>query len=76
MKTFQKYLKDNKITGIANQMNVLMALKAEEVLSDRVWYCLHQLVAGNSVGKDLKDPFAPMGNYDARGNAIPKGTPR
>ena len=38
VKTVQKYLKDNKITGIGNQMNVLMALKAEEVLSDRVWY--------------------------------------
>ena len=47
--------------GIGNQMNILFALKAEEVLSDRVWYCVHQLVAGNSGAKDLKDPFAPLG---------------
>ena len=57
IKRIQKYLKDNNITGIQNQMRIAMGLKAEGVLSDRVWYTLHTLIAGNSIGKDLKDPF-------------------
>ena len=60
IKSIQKYLRENQITGIANQMRIAMALRAEGVLSDRVWYTLHTLIAGNAIGKDLKDPFLPL----------------
>ena len=60
IKKIQKYLKDNSITGIANQMRIAQGLKGEGVLSDRVWYTLHTLIAGNAIGKDLKDPFAAL----------------
>lgn len=43
----QKYLRDHRISGIQNQMYIIMALHAEEVFTDRIYYCLHQLVAGN-----------------------------
>ena len=59
VKSVQKYLRDNKINGIANQMTIVVALRGEEVLTDRIYYCLHQLVAGNAGTKDLKDPFGP-----------------
>ena len=60
IKKIQKYLKDNNKTGIGNQMPIAMALKSEGVLSDRVWYTLHTLIAGNAIGKDLKDPFKAL----------------
>ena len=41
-------------------MKIAAALKAEGVLSDRVWYAVHTLIAGQSMGKDLTDPFQPM----------------
>jgi len=50
-------------------MRVAMALKAEGVLSDRVWYCLHQLIAGNAGTKELNDPFAPMQAQPAKRKA-------
>ena len=60
VKKFQKYLKDNGIMGLANQMKIYYGLKAEGVLSDRVAYTLHTLIAGNSIGRDLKDPFKAL----------------
>ena len=60
IKRIQKYLRDSNINGIANQMNIAVALYGEGVLSDRVWYTLHTLIAGNAIGKDLKDPFAAL----------------
>ena len=60
IKRFQKYLRDNQIMGIQNQMRIAMALKAEGVLTDRVWYTMHTLIAGNAIGKNLKDPFLPL----------------
>lgn len=60
IKKIQKYLKDKSITGIQNQMRIAIALQNEGVLSDRVWYTLHTLIAGNAIGKDLKDPFAAL----------------
>ena len=48
------------ISGIQGQMKIAAALKAEGVLSDRVWYAVHTLIAGQSMGKDLTDPFQPM----------------
>lgn len=29
-------------------------------MSDRVYYTAHTLIAGNSIGKTLNDPFAPL----------------
>ena len=60
IKKFQKYLKENSITGIQAQMRIAVALNSEGVLSERVWYTLHTLIAGNAVGKDLKDPFKSL----------------
>lgn len=60
VKKFQKYLRENMITGIQSQMKIAMALKAEGVLTDRVWYTVHTLIAGNAISKDLKDPFQPI----------------
>ena len=60
IKKTQKYLKENGIQGIQNQMRIAMALKAEGVLTDRVWYTMHTLIAGNAIGKNLKDPFLPL----------------
>ena len=60
IKKVQRYLKNNGINGIANQMKIAMALRGEHVLSDRVWYCLHQLIAGNAVSKNLADPFKAL----------------
>ena len=60
IKRFQKYLRDNQIMGIQNQMRIAMALRAEQVLSDRVWYTMHTLIAGNAIGKNLADPFAAL----------------
>mmetsp|Transcript_39856 Transcript_39856/g.105290 ORF Transcript_39856/g.105290 Transcript_39856/m.105290 type:complete len:123 (+) Transcript_39856:104-472(+) len=59
VKAVQRYMRDNKIIGIQNQMHIITALKEEEVFTDRVYFCLHQLVAGNRGTKDLKDPFGP-----------------
>ena len=56
----QKYMKDNGVSGIQNQMKIACALKQEGVLSDRVWYTLHTLIAGNAMAKDLKDPFKAL----------------
>ena len=53
-------MKENGIQGIQNQMRIAMALKAEGVLTDRVWYTMHTLIAGNAIGKNLKDPFLPL----------------
>ena len=39
-----------------------MALKLEEVLTDRVYYCMHQLVVGSKATADIKDPFGPINN--------------
>ena len=47
VKSVQKYLREHRISGIQNQMAIVTALQAEEVLTDRIYYCLHQLVAGN-----------------------------
>ena len=47
VKSVQKYLREHRISGIQNQMAIVTALRAEEVLTDRIYYCLHQLVAGN-----------------------------
>jgi hypothetical protein len=41
-------------------MKIAIGLYNEHVLSDRVWYTLHTLIAGNAIGKDLKDPFQPL----------------
>lgn len=43
-------------------MYILMALKLEEVLTDRVYYCMHQLVVGSKATADIKDPFGPINN--------------
>ena len=61
IRVIQQYLKDNGIFTLQKQMQIAMALRAEGVLSDRVWYTLHTLIAGNAIGKDLKDPFEPLG---------------
>jgi len=47
VKSVQKYLREHRISGIQNQMAIVTALRADEVLTDRIYYCLHQLVAGN-----------------------------
>ena len=60
VKKVQKYLRENHITGIQSQMRIASALKGEGVLTDRVWYTLHTLIAGQAIGKDLKDPFKPL----------------
>ena len=60
MKKVQKYLREHHITGIQSQMRIASALKGEGVLTDRVWYTLHTLIAGQAIGKDLKDPFKPL----------------
>lgn len=60
IRKLQKYLKENMITGIQNQMSILTALKLEGVVSDRVHYACHTLIVGNGMGKNLNDPFAPM----------------
>merc|ERR1740138_1605924 len=60
IKSIQKYIKDNHISGIQSQMRIAMGLRAEGVLTDRVWYTLHTLIAGNAIGKDLKDPFKAL----------------
>ena len=60
IRKLQKYLKDNHISGIQNQMRILIALKLKGVLSDRVHYTAHTLIAGNAIGKTLNDPFAPL----------------
>ena len=57
IKTVAKYLKDNSMQSIQSQMRIAMALKEEGVLSERVWYTLHTLIAGNNIGKNLEDPF-------------------
>ena len=41
-------------------LQILSALKIEGVMSDRVYYTAHTLIAGNSIGKTLNDPFAPL----------------
>lgn len=41
-------------------MKIAIGLYNEHVLSDRVWYTLHTLIAGNAIGKDLKDPFQAL----------------
>ena len=61
IRKLQKYLKDNQISGIQNQMRILIALKLEGVMSDRVHYTCHTLIVGNAIGKTLNDPFAPLG---------------
>lgn len=66
----QKYLRDHRISGIQNQMYIIMALHAEEVFTDRIYYCLHQLVAGNRGTADLKDPFGPHNDYGPDGKQI------
>ena len=60
IRAIQQYLKDNGIFTLQKQMQIAMALRAEGVLSDRVWYTLHTLIAGNAIGKDLKDPFKAL----------------